>query len=534
MSVTVDQKPCPLLDPALSRREDALGRFLRRMARDADGTAVVDGDRRWTYGELSEAAAGLAARLAAQGVARGDLVGLSVDRGWRVVVGILAIWMRGAAYVPIDPGYPPTRRAYIAADARLRHLVVNDDDPAGIGAVAAAVDEPAHALPDGAAYVIYTSGSTGEPKGVVVRHDNLEALLRSADTELPAGPRDVGTVFHSYCFDFSVWEIWRVLGAGGTCVFVPGDVAVDPGRFARLLADHRVTLLSMVPSVFANLVGALRDEPVALPALREVVFGGEAVDLAAARTWYELGLAPRALLVNMYGITETTVHVTLKPLDPAGVRDFPGPGTPIGRPLAHLAVAILDEHGQRTPPGEIGEMYVAGGGVASGYLNRPELTGRRFVRRSAGLWYRTGDLARLGPDGELVFIGRCDTQVQLRGHRVELGEIEAVLTSLPGVGGAGVVMVPNRAGEQTLVACFVPVGGEERPERRLRAALRDRLPEYMVPTRLVPLDRLPVTPEGKLDRAALTEHVRHPGSPPAPPTAAAAEPIPPSLEGVAR
>jgi nonribosomal peptide synthetase DhbF len=565
MSVTVDQKPYtprqpyPLGGTSHADRADALGRFRRQVARDAGRTAVVDGERRWSYGELSEAAAVLAARLAARGVGAGDLVGLSVERGWRVVVGILAIWMLDAAYVPIDPGYPPARRAYIASDARLRHVVVDDGGAEEIGAVgsidiagfqsaadsgeavAPAAAEPPHRLPAGAAYVIYTSGSTGKPKGVVVRHDNLEALLRSADTELPAGPDDVGTVFHSYCFDFSVWEIWRVLGAGGTCVFVPGDVAVDPGRFARLLAGHRVTLLSMVPSVFANLVGALREDPVPLPALREVVFGGEAVDLAAARTFYELGLAPDAVLVNMYGITETTVHVTIKVLDPELVRDFPGPGTPIGRPLRHLTVAVLDADGAVTAPGEIGEMYVAGAGVSSGYLNRPELTGQRFVRRGGtGVWYRTGDLARRDADGELVFIGRCDTQVQLRGHRVELGEIEAVLAGLPGVGGAGVVVVPNRAGEQTLVAGFVPAGGEERPERRLRAALRERLPEYMVPTRLVPLDRLPVTPEGKLDRAALTEHVRRTGRAAAAPAprpagaAGAAGADPTGFEGVAR
>ena len=484
------------------RTADTLQRFLRQAEATPDAPAVADGTTRLTYRELAETGAAVAAELAAAGVAPGSLVGLSVTRGWRAIAGMIGIWRHGCAYVPVDPAYPQRRRAYIAADAGFSHLIV--DGGAGL-AVEAAANPKAQQLPANLAYVIYTSGSTGDPKGVLVRHDNIEALLRSAEDLLPAGPGDAATVFHSYCFDFSVWEIWRPLTTGGQCVLVPTAVSADADSFAQLLARERITLLSLVPSVFANLVGALRADPVALPDLREVVFGGEAIDLNVIKDWYRLGVAPNARLINMYGITETTVHVTVRPLDPAGVDAFTGSGTPIGVPLPHLTVAVLDDDGRPVPPGRSGEMYVSGGGVSSGYLGRPDLTAQRFGTHpevGPGIWYRTGDLARRDPDGELVYLGRRDAQVQLRGFRVELGEIEAALTELPEVAGAGTVVAPNRQGEPVLVAYYVPAVPDLSPGR-LRAALGERLPGYMVPGRFVPVDRLPVTPEGKLDRKAL-------------------------------
>ncbi|MEU4216983.1 non-ribosomal peptide synthetase [Actinoplanes sp. NPDC026623] len=484
---------------------EPLAAFLWQAALRPAAVAILDDEGPWTYRQLASAAARLADRLDRAGVEPGSLVGLSVTRGRRVVAGILGIWLRGCAYVPIDPDYPESRRSYLARDAGTGHLVV--DGPDDGFAVAPGESPPGEReLPGGLAYVIYTSGSTGEPKGVLVRHANLRALFTAAAEVMPAGPQDVGTVFHSYCFDFSVWEIWRVLAAGGRCVFVPAEARTDGESLGRLLAGQRVTLLSLVPSVFANLVQAVRADRTALPHLREVVLGGEAMDLNVARTWLELGVAPRARLVNMYGITETTVHVTARPLDAERIAAFRGPGTPIGRPLPHLRVTVRNPDGAETPPGEVGEMHVAGGGVAAGYLGRPELTGRRFrpgPGAEPGIWYRTGDLARREADGELVYLGRSDAQIQLRGHRIEPGEVAAAIGAVPGVAGAGVTVVPNRGGEPVLVACYVPAGAASPTAAELRAALHDRLPRHLVPARLVPVDRLPVTAQGKLDRAAL-------------------------------
>lgn len=494
--------------------EESIGiRFADQAAAVPDGVAVVDGAGSWSYRDLQARAASLAGQLAAAGVGEHSLVGLSVSRGWRVVAGILAIWMRHCAYVPIDPEYPAARRRFIAADSRLSHIVA-DGGEAGFSVVRSQAG-PRHGIPPDAAYVIYTSGSTGQPKGVIVRHGNVLSLLDGTAQVLPVLPCDAGTVFHSYCFDFSVWEIWRMLTAGGRCVFVPAQARLDARRLTRLLADERIRVLNLVPSVFANLVRVMGKRPVPLPALREVILGGEPLNVGAVRDWYELGAAPGARLINMYGITETTVHVTARHLSPGQMSGDYSTGTPIGRPLPHLEVAVLDEDSQPVTPGLAGEMYVSGAGVSAGYLDRPELTAERFCRlpcdSSGRLWYRTGDIARLQADGELTFIGRRDSQVQLRGHRIELGEVEAAVRCLPGVADAAAAIVPNGTGEPVLVACYVPADGPdsraEGSEATLRDGLLQRLPRYMIPARIVPIAGLPVTPEGKLDRAALSEAV---------------------------
>jgi amino acid adenylation domain-containing protein len=480
-------------------------RFASQTAASPDSVAVVDGEGSWSYRRIAEEAATLAGQLARAGAAEHALVGLSVSRGWRVVAGILAIWSRHCAYVPVDPGYPEPRRQLIAADARLSHIVTDAAD--GGFAVARAEAGPAHTIPEDAAYVIYTSGSTGRPKGVIVRHGNVLSLLDGAASVLPADPSDVGTVFHSYCFDFSVWEIWRMLTVGGRCVCVPHVATLDGNRLVRLLADERISVLNLVPSVFANLVRVLRRQPTALPCLREIIFGGEPLNISAVHAWYELGVAPGARLINMYGITETTVHVTARRLGRREMSAYRCTGTPIGRPLPHLRVAVLDDQGQPVPPGGTGEMYVSGSGVSAGYLDRPGLTAARFARLpfddGGHLWYRTGDLARLDAAGELTFLGRRDNQVQLRGHRIELGEIEAAVRALPGVADAAATLIPNGAGEPVLVACYVLAADGERGTAAMREALFRELPRYMVPARLVPIAELPVTPEGKLDRTAL-------------------------------
>jgi D-alanine--poly(phosphoribitol) ligase subunit 1 len=485
-------------------------RFLSRVAAAPDNVAVIDGSRSLSYADLHAAATIAAQRLARQGIAPGSLVGLSVTRGWRAVVGILAIWLSNAGYVPIDPRYPAQRRSFIASDARIAH-VLTDGTGRELDVVPTGNDQVPHQVPADTAYVIYTSGSTGMPKGVVVRHANVASLLRATAAELPVGPDDVGTLFHSYNFDFSVWEMWRVLVAGGRCIAVPPEATVDPDGFADLLADNGVTLLNLVPSVFGQLVRALRERPVRLPRLREVIFGGEPIDLGAVQTWYRLGLAPQVRLVNMYGITETTVHVTVKRLDEKLVERCARSGSPIGRPLPHLRVLLLDEQQRPVVRGSIGEMYVAGDGVSAGYLGRQSLTGERFVPLphdgGADLWYRTGDYAVERDDGELFFTGRRDGQVQLRGYRIELGEVEAALGRLPEIAGSGVLVALNRLGDPVLMACYIRAGGADVAESRLRAALREQLPAYMLPARLISVPQLPITPEGKLDRTALARCV---------------------------
>ncbi|WP_084693310.1 non-ribosomal peptide synthetase [Actinomadura atramentaria] len=349
---------------------------------------------------------------------------------------------------------------------------------------------------DNAAYVIYTSGSTGRPKGVVVTHRNVVRLFGVARGLLGFGAGDVWTLFHSCAFDFSVWELWGPLLFGGRLVVVPYAVSRSPEDFLGLLADERVTVLSQTPSAFYGLVRA--DDGRRL-ALRTVVLGGEALDVARLAEWY--GRRPDVpVLVNMYGITETTVHVTAQALD----RETHRAGSPIGAALPDLAVRVLDSALRPVPPGEVGELYVAGGGVARGYLGRPGLTAERFVADPFGppgaRMYRSGDLVRWTPDG-LEFAGRADDQVKVRGYRIEPGEVEAALTARPSVADVAVVATTDAAGHRRLVGYVVPGAGFDAAD--VLAELRGTLPAPLVPSALVPVDRFPLTPNGKLDRAAL-------------------------------
>lgn len=488
--------------------------FARQAAARPDAVAVVDGDDRVTYARLWEAAGAVAEELRGRGVATGGLVGLKVRRGWRVVAGILGIWRHGSGYVPIDPRYPGSRQEYIVRDTAIGHLVTETDEGGLTVVEAGAGRADAPPVPADTAYIIHTSGSTGDPKGVVVRHRHVLALLEGCAKTYDVGPDDVWSFFHSHSFDFSVWEIWGALLSGGSVLVVPHAAATDSSVLAELLAEHKVTVLSQVPSVFGYLVRALEEKPVDLPDLRYVVFGGEAVNPQVLLRWFGKGFAPGAELYNMYGITEITVHATVKRLTAAELR-APSVGTPIGKPLPHLAIALLED-GRPVPPGVPGEIHIAGAGVAEGYLGRPALTAERFVRVEAlgaeDLWYRSGDYAIERPDGEYEFLGRRDDQVKIRGFRIELGEIETALASQPEVRECAVVVADSRNGEPVLAAAWVPDGeaaGE--PEDRLAAGLRERLaaalPKHMVPSHLVRVRSLPLTLSGKLDRGALTRDV---------------------------
>ncbi|HEU4558056.1 MAG TPA: amino acid adenylation domain-containing protein [Longimicrobium sp.] len=499
-------------------------RFAQQAARTPAAVAVTYEGTPLTYAELDTRANRLAHHLVSLGAAPGDLVGLCVERSLETVIGILAILKAGAAYLPLDPAYPDERIAHMLEDSGTRIVITTSDlQPrvAGDDVKRVVLDHDAAEIdahpseaprvevqPAALAYVIYTSGSTGRPKGVQVTHANVVRLFTATDAWFGFGADDVWTLFHSYAFDFSVWEIWGALLYGGRLVIVPFYVSRNPEAFYELVATERVTVLNQTPSAFRQLMradedavrgGAARDL-----ALRAVIFGGEALDPASLRGWVERRGDDLPVLVNMYGITETTVHVTYRVIRRADV--MAGSASPIGVPIPDLSVQVLDRRGRMVPVGVVGEMYVGGAGVARGYLNRPELTAQRFVPDPAGdpngRLYRSGDLARWLPDGGLEFFGRADDQVKVRGFRIELGEIESVLLEHSQVREA-VVLARGSGDEKRLVAWIVSANGDAPATAELRAHLGAHLPDYMVPSAFVAMDALPLTRNGKVDRRAL-------------------------------
>ena len=504
------------------RPESLCELFLRSVAEHGERVAVRDAERALTYRELERASRRLALTLIAAGVGPGHRVGLLLDRTVDVAVASLGAMRAAATYVPLDPAHPRARVEHVLGDAEIGQVVSDGTAdhllPEGVGVVRLAGALPAargelpEVAADAPAYVIYTSGSSGVPKGVLVSHANVVALLRNALPLFAFGPADVWTLCHSHAFDFSVWELWGALATGGSCVVVAPDVVRLPDELLALLADRAVTVLNQIPSAFRSLVGAYEQEAPAL-ALRYVIFGGEGVDLSLVRRFRERADAAGSTpaFVNMYGITETTVHVTWKPL---GELTDDAARSPIGRALPHLEVAVLDDGLSPVADGQVGEMWVAGAGVAQGYLNRPELTRERFRELAVGggarRWYRTGDLARVLPGGELDYVGRNDDQVKLRGYRIELGEIEAVVGACREVSAAAVTVARTEGGDGFLVALLVPGPGQEEASvvRAVRAAAAAALAPYMVPQRLMLVPELPHTSSGKLDRAALPRLAR--------------------------
>ena len=509
--------------------------FAMQAARRPDAVALVSGHQVLTYGELARRSSRMARRLTELGVGPGTLVGLCAERSPELILGVLAILAAGGAYLPLDPAHPMERLAYTLADAGAPILLAEESLherlPAGaarvVGLHALAADEvpsptarAAAGDPGDLAYVIYTSGSTGRPKGVEVSHANVARLFTVIRQSFAFGQDDVWTLFHSIAFDFSVWELWGALAFGGRLVVVPGETARSTEAFYELLRRERVTVLSQTPSAFRQLLWAEESAlargdvdkagDAMVSDLRLVVFGGEALDLASLAPWFERHGEERPLLVNMYGITETTVHTTWRRLRQS---DLAQPGSAIGRPLSDLSLHLLDRGGRPVPIGVPGEIHVGGAGVARGYLARPALTAERFVPDPfasgaadgvGGLrLYRSGDLARRRPDGDLEYLGRIDRQVKVRGFRIELGEIEAALAEHPEVREAVVTAREDRPGDVRLVG-YVTSAAEPGPApQALAAFLAERLPGYMVPAAWVLLDRLPLTTNGKVDRAAL-------------------------------
>jgi amino acid adenylation domain-containing protein len=500
--------------------------FEEQAARTPDSVAVSFEEERMSYGELNRRANQLAHYLRKINVRPEVRVGLLMERSSEMIVGLLGILKAGGAYVPLDPAYPDERLQFIMDDAAVEVLVTQarliEALPAAHSRQIICVDTQwemllagessqnpsAVATPENTAYVIYTSGSTGQPKGVLVPHSNVVRLLSATDDWFHFNERDVWTLFHSFAFDFSVWELWGALLYGARLVVVPFWVSRTPPAFYELLRKERVTVLNQTPSAFRQLM--LTEEAAGLDeqlALRLVIFGGEALDFQSLRPWFDRHGDEQPQLVNMYGITETTVHVTYRKLSARDLGE--GQGSMIGAAIPDMQLYVLDEYLQPVPSITAGELYVGGGGLARGYLNRPALSAERFVphpysEEAGARLYRTGDLVRYLPNGELEYLGRIDQQVKIRGFRIELGEVEAVLNEHSAIRESVIVARAGGDGDSQLVAYVVPRWEQSKPTAgELRTYLKERLPEYMIPSIFELLDALPLTSHGKVNRKAL-------------------------------
>ncbi|QUO12743.1 non-ribosomal peptide synthetase [Burkholderia pseudomallei] len=538
--------------------------FEAQVDRKPEAIALTFDGQRLSYAELNARANRLAHYLQARGVGPDRLVALCAERGIEMVVGLLAILKAGGAYVPLDPAYASDRLRGIVEDSQPALVLADAVGRAALGELDGAlpvIDPETDALrwrempatnPEVAsqhvhhlAYVIYTSGSTGRPKGVMVEHAQVVRLFGATQAWFGFDERDVWTLFHSHGFDFSVWEMWGALLHGGRLVIVPTEVTRTPSAFFALLCAEGVTVLNQTPSAFQALMSAQEEREeaagnieranVVAHRLRYVIFGGEALEPRTLASWYARH-GERTQLVNMYGITETTVHVTYCALRAEDAMRLGA--SPIGVRIPDLQLYVLDDRREPVPMGVTGELYVGGAGVARGYLNRPELTRERFIDDpfvAGGRLYRTGDLARWRTDGRLEYLGRNDFQVKIRGFRIELGEIEAQLAKVAGVREV-VVLARDSAAEvrdsatehatpnalspspetSTATAAATATATATATEKRLvayytgdadvaalRAQAAQHLPSYMVPSAYVRLDAWPLTPNGKLDRRAL-------------------------------
>ncbi|WP_407170698.1 amino acid adenylation domain-containing protein [Bradyrhizobium sp. ORS 111] len=518
-SLIATLNPAPIAIPPSRSIVDL---FEQRAAQSPQAVAVQFADERVTYRTLNARANQLARYLQRVGVTPASMVATSFERSIDMIVAMLAVLKAGAAYVPLDSSYPLERLTMLMQDAKpkvlLTHKAPADSLPKN-GATLVRLDAdwsnisredannlPALATPQSHAYVIYTSGSTGTPKGVLVSHHNVVRLLKSTEQWFGFGETDVWTLFHSSSFDFSVWEIWGCLLTGGRLVIVPYLVTRSPQDFYNLLSDERVTVLNQTPAAFYQLIQVEESGETKPLSLRYVIFGGEALNFASLRPWLGRHGDRRPQLINMYGITETTVHVTYRLLN---ADDIASEGRSlIGTPIPDLRLYVLDANRRPVPPGVTGEIYVGGAGVASGYLNKPDLTAERFIADPfAGTpdarMYKSGDLARVLATGDVEYLGRADSQIKIRGFRIEPGEIEAAMVEHPAIEQAVATVRRDDAGDPRLVGYFVARSGITIAPSEVRQLLQSKLPAHMVPHACVAIDSVPLTINGKVDQRRL-------------------------------
>jgi amino acid adenylation domain-containing protein len=478
--------------------------FEAQVERTPNNTAVAFENASLTYKELNEQANRLAHYLRERySIKPDDLVGIKLDRGLEMIVSILAILKSGAAYVPVDPQYPQERIDYMIADSNCKALIDESELQKfySNGTQYSSVN-PSHInKPSDLAYVIYTSGTTGKPKGSLIEHRNVVRLLVNDRPLFDFNDSDVWTMFHSYCFDFSVWEMYGALLFGGKLVVVPSLTAKDPNAFRSLLQSEGVTVLNQTPSAFHQLIKEELEQDNATLQLRYVIFGGEALSPGKLSAWH--GKYPATALINMYGITETTVHVTYKEITG---KEISTNSASIGKPIPTLRCYVLDQQQQLLPIGVDGELYVGGDGVCRGYLNRPELTAKKFIEnpfKAGEKLYRSGDKAKMLANGELEYGGRIDDQVKIRGYRIELGEIENAFRRNSKIEDVVLIAKADAKGEMNLIAYLV--SPEQLNITELRLQLAAQLPSYMLPAFYVQLDKLPLTSNGKIDKKNLPE-----------------------------
>lgn len=488
--------------------------FEEQVERTPHNIAVVFEESKLTYRELNEKSNQLARVLIEQGVGPNTIVGIMVERSLEMVVGIMGILKAGGAYLPIDPEYPVERIRYMLEDSKTKVFLTKNALLKSVefdGEIVDLEDEKINLregynlhrinAPHDLAYIIYTSGTTGNPKGVMIEHKNVVRLMFNNKMQFDFRETDVWTMFHSYCFDFSVWEMYGGLLYGGKLILVPKDKVIDTDEFLRVLKEEKVTVLNQIPTPFYSLMNkelAISEKELNL---RYVIFGGEALKPEMLRAWIKK--YPKTKLINMYGITETTVHVTYKEI---GEEEINGVISNIGKAIPTLSTYIMGMNQKLLPIGMTGELYVGGEGVARGYLNREELTNQKFVAnpyKSEERLYQTGDLARWLPDGNMEYLGRIDHQVKVRGFRIELGEIENQLLKNVEIKEAVVVDREDKLGNKYI--CAYVVSEKEVKELNLRAYLIENLPEYMIPSYFVKLEKIPLTNNGKLNRRELPE-----------------------------
>ena len=489
--------------------------FLDQVARTPNETAVVFENHELSYREINKLSNQFAEYLInTHSVIPGDLVCLMLDRSEWLIVCILGTLKTGAAYVPIDPTYPSQRINYIKNDSKCKVIIdslslENFQHKKEKLSFKESYNTKIH--PNSLCYIIYTSGTTGNPKGVMIEHQNVVRLFFNDAPVFNFNSKDVWTMFHSFCFDFSIWEMFGALLFGGKLIVVPELIIKDSFEFLSLIEKEGVTVLNQTPSAFINLMNSINENDINLN-LRYIIFGGEALYPKYLEKWYRK--FPNIKFINMYGITETTVHVTYKEI---GDIDIKNNISNIGNCIPTLSAYILNDFKKIQPIGSIGELFVSGPGLARGYLNKPELTNERFIAnpfKHGERMYRTGDLARWLPNGDIEYIGRKDDQVKIRGHRIELGEIETILNAFPNINRA-VVLLSNHIIEEPCLVAYIQFNGIDEDLNKLRKKLKKIVPEFLIPSIFMKIKTFPITSNGKIDKKNLPkpEYVRPDSAP---------------------